>query len=174
MWLRYTILRFFTFHLGLRTVRTFHIMHSKSRRAYIKQRLFSFEFTFTAHPLLESYLLSPTIMWALILWVAPTGECFLSVLDMISSLPFHGCVINPRFFTFIFGEAVSWERLGRGYLHPSSSPSLPVTSYFLKQRLFTSGFRHNAKKEVIYVHFSKATDSPNSPWRLQNVNLYYI
>lgn len=128
-------------------------MYSKSRRAHIKQRLFSFEFTFTAHPLLESYILSPTIMWALILWVAPTGECFLSVLDMISSLPFHGCVINPRFFTFIFGEAVSWERLGRGYLHPSSSPSLPVTSYFLKQRLFTSGFCRNAKKRLFTFIF---------------------
>lgn len=63
---------------------------------------------------------------------------FLSVLDIIGGPPSHGCVI-PEVIYVHFGEAVSWERLGRGYLRSSSGSSLPVTSFF--------------QAEVIYVRF---------------------
>lgn len=126
------------FTFAFRTIGLFQVMHITLCGVHIKQRLFSFKFGFAAHSLFVSHLLSPTIMWAWISWVVPTGECFLSVLDIIGEPPYHGCVI-PEVIYVHFGEAVSWERLDRGYLRSSSGPSLPVTSFF--------------QAEVIYVRF---------------------
>lgn len=61
----------------------------------------------------------------------------------------------------------AWQRLFASIFKPLSASD----KLFSQTEVIYVMFSPQCKKEVIYVHFSKATDNPNASWRLQNVKI---
>lgn len=125
---------------------------TKYCRVPIKQRLFSFNFTFPAQSLFNSLLLSPTIKWA---WLCESYQpeiVFFPFWIWWQPSLFHRRIVNLRFFTFVFGSVtlrVAWRRLFTLIL------GIPLlsTRFFLKQKLFTLVFRCIVKRGYLRSTF---------------------
>ena len=137
---------------------------TKYCRVPIKQRLFSFNFTFqlshysilSFSPLLSSELdfvsRTPTIKWA---WLCESYQpeiVFFPFWIWWQPSLFHRRIVNLRFFTFVFGSVTlraAWRRLFTLIL------GIPLlsTRFFLKQKLFTLVFRCIVKRGYLRSTF---------------------
>ena len=112
---------------------------TKYCRVPIKQRLFSFNFTFQlSHYSILSFS-PPTIKWA---WLCESYQpeiVFFPFWIWWQPSLFHRRIVNPRLFTFILGKRYLENDLTEVIYVHLLAPSLPVTSFF--------------QAEVIYVRF---------------------